>query len=163
MRRSGRPKRFLLRSPHSPVGVTEGGRLGSRLTLHAVLISKTQGFRESCSACTQSWITAQISAASSSPPTTVSCAGVAGGAEAIVPHHCRIPSEPAARKRRVTRPACTRRYVHHAAQRRLLYGEMRKMVLHSAMPVGSGIRSTACAVCSVGTFPGRRPAPTPSV
>lgn len=37
----------------------------------------------------------------------VSCAGVAGGAaEAVGPDRCRIPSEPAARKRRVTRPAC---------------------------------------------------------
>lgn len=28
--------------------------------------------------------------------------------------------------------------MHHVAQGRLLYGETRKMVLHSAMPVGSG-------------------------
>lgn len=28
--------------------------------------------------------------------------------------------------------------MHHAAQGKLLYGEMQKMVLHSAMPVGSG-------------------------
>lgn len=37
----------------------------------------------------------------------VSCAGVAeGAAEAVGPDHCRIPSEPAAQKRRVTQPAC---------------------------------------------------------
>lgn len=37
--------------------------------------------------------------------------------------------------------------MHHAAQRRLLYGEMRKMVLHSAMPVGSGELAITLITC----------------
>lgn len=36
----------------------------------------------------------------------VSCADVAGEAEAVGPDHCRVPKEPAAQKRRVTPPAC---------------------------------------------------------
>lgn len=35
----------------------------------------------------------------------------------------------------------------HAAQGRLLYGEMQKMVLHSAMPVGSGEIATTLVTC----------------
>lgn len=40
----------------------------------------------------------------------------------------------------------------HAAQEKLLYGEMQKMVLHSAMPVGSGEISTTLICVDKGHY-----------